>query len=257
METAASFRRVHPSTAPAVPLCLAWTGPDGPHPVPRRIIRDPEPRRASPALAAVCDAGGYHANGEAGVPFDFSEHMRRLCADIAARCPELRHIDVRRLLFGVTQARSARGHGLQAKITPMRFHGGAPTRRRRGQVFQVQRYWVDGVEILYLVTFCLPRFLDQSFEEKFITVFHELYHIDPAFNGDLRRHGGRYAIHTRSQKRYDQQMAGLAREYLAGGADPALHSFLRLTFRQLEQLHGTVFGMCVPVPKLVPIPDER
>ena len=30
-------------------------------------------------------------------------------------------------------------------------------------------------------------FLDQTFEEKLVTVFHELYHISPAFDGDLRR----------------------------------------------------------------------
>src|SRR5947199_128866 len=78
-------------------------------------------------------------------------------------------------------------------------------------------------EILYLMTFCLPRFLDQDFDEKFVTLFHELYHISPQFDGDLRRHAGRYAVHTRSQRGYDEQMAHLARAYLADGADPKLH----------------------------------
>src|SRR5206468_1851711 len=82
--------------------------------------------------------------------------------------------------------------GLQARVTPLRFAHGALVRRRRGVSFQVQRYFVDGAEMLYLVTFCLPRFLDQTFDDKFITLFHELFHISPAFDGDLRRHGGRY-----------------------------------------------------------------
>ena len=64
-----------------------------------------------------------------------------------------------------------------------RLRDGRLSRRRRGVTFQIQRYFVDGREILYLVTFCLPRFLDLTFDEKFVTIFHELFHIGPSFNG--------------------------------------------------------------------------
>src|SRR5437762_680149 len=80
-------------------------------------------------------------------------------------------------------------------------------RRRKGVVYQVQRFLIGDREVLYLVTFCLPRFLELDFDEKLITLFHELYHIGPDFDGDLRRHGGRCTIHSRSQKLYDQHMA--------------------------------------------------
>ena len=169
---------------------------------------------------------------------------------------ELRHVDVNRLLVGATQARSSRAHGLQARVTPLRFHNGRLIRRRRGVHYQVQRYLVGGQEMLYLVTFCLPRFLNQDFDDKFITLFHELYHISPTFDGDLRRHDGRYAIHSHSQRLYDQQMAALARGYLRDGADPKLHAFLRLNFVQLEQRHGSVVGVVVPRPRLLPTVGE-
>jgi len=32
-----------------------------------------------------------------------------------------------------------------------------------------------------------------------------------------------------------------------------LHAFLRLNSQQLETRHGTVFGLSVPTPKLVPL----
>ena len=118
---------------------------------------------------------------------------------------------------------------------------------------QVQRYIVDSREMLYLVTFCLPRFLDQEFDDKFVTLFHELYHISPDFDGDLRRHPGRFDVHSRSKKTYDKHMADLARAYLAGGADPALHAFLRLDFAQLQHRHSQVAAVVVPRPKLLPI----
>ena len=175
-------------------------------------------------------------------------------AACAPTCSDLSHIDVTRLLFGITQARSGQPYGLQARVTPLRFHGGHLTRVRRGVSYQVQRYFVDNTEMLYLVTFCLPRFLDQGFEDKFVTLFHELYHISPAFEGDLRRHNGRYDLHSRSKKLYDDHMAQLARAYLSNGADRSLHGFLRLSFAQLAARHGSVVGVVVPRPRLLPVP---
>jgi predicted metallopeptidase len=182
--------------------------------------------------------------------------VRRLCADIAQRCDELKHIDVSRLLFGMTQARRDQRHGLQARVTPLRFRRGELVRRRQGVNYQVQRYIVDEREMLYLVTFCLPRFLDQDFDDKFITLFHELYHISPEFEGDLRRHEGRCAYHSHSKRDYDAHMAELARAYLQSGPDRSLYSFLRLNFAQLRHRHGSVVAVVVPRPRLLPLPES-
>jgi predicted metallopeptidase len=189
-------------------------------------------------------------------PFDFSHHIERLCRDIVARCPEFAHVRTEQVLFGFTQARNRRTYGLQARVTPMRLHGGRLVRRHRGVPYQVQRFVIDGLDVLYLMTFCLPRFLNQPFEDKLVTLFHELFHIGPQFDGDLRRHGGRYAVHTHSQRLYDLHVAKLARAYLATNPDPNLHAFLRLNFAQLRRLHGDVVGIVVPRPKLVPVPVE-
>jgi hypothetical protein len=224
-------------------LVLQWNE------LPLRPIR----AQARPARFPILDPPPWLETGPIGEPFYFGERVQHLCQDIVNRCDELRHVDVSRILFGVTQARNGHSHGLQARVTPLRFRNGSLTRQRRGVLYQVQRYCVAGWEMLYLVTFCLPRFLDQDFDEKLITLFHELYHISPQFDGDLRRHQGRYNIHSHSQKSYDVHMAHLARAYLAGGADPALHAFLRLDFAHLVQRHGSVLGVVVPRPKLIPV----
>jgi hypothetical protein len=229
------------------PYVLRWHQTHCPLPV--RPVQPPGAARGPGP-----EAPPWLCTGPAGRPFDFCAHVRRLCGDIAARTPELRHIDVGRILFAFTQARNGRTHGLQARVTPLRFRGGRLTRRHASVTFQVQRYFVDGREVYYLMTFCLPRFLNQGFDEKFVTLFHELYHVSPAFDGDLRRHEGRYAVHSRSQRRYDEQMAGLARAYLAGGAAPDVHAFLRLSYPQLRHRHGSVVGVVVPRPKLIPVP---
>jgi predicted metallopeptidase len=232
------------------PLVLRWGGPH--LPLPTQAVRGVG--RAAPEVRGL-GPPPWVPTGPEGVPFDFSTHVRRLCADITRRCPELAHVRTSRILFALTQARNGHAHGLQARVTPLRFHGGRLVRRHRGVTYRVQQFFVDGKEILYLMTFCLPRFLNQSFDDKFVTLFHELFHIGPAFDGDLRRHAGRYAVHSHSQRRYDEHMARLARAYLAAKPDSALHAFLRLTFAQLRQRHGRVVGVAVPRPKLVPLAD--
>lgn len=190
-------------------------------------------------------------------PFDFSARLRALCRDIANRCPALAHIDPSLLLVTFTTSRSRSKFGLQARVTPMRLEHGAAFTRRRGTLYRVQRYFVDGVEMRYLVTFCLPRFQDRPFEQKLITVFHELYHIGPKFDGDLRRHEGRCRYHTHSKTGYDAHMAELVHAYLAHHPDPSLFHFLHFSFAQLWSEHGGVYGVSVPQPKLIPVPGSE
>jgi len=238
--------RLDDAVPPGPPLALVYNEPH--KPLPRRPMRQPtRARRPDPVTPSWLPTGSLAA------PFDFCTHVRRLCIDVVARTPALQHIDASRLLFAATQARTGKAHGLQARVTPLRFHGGHLVRRRRGTVYQIQRYFVDGREILYVIALCLPRFLDLDFDEKLVTIFHELYHISPSFDGDLRRHGGRYSVHSHSQRAYDRHMAALSRAYLAGGPDPALHAFLRLNFAQLQRRHGSVVGVVVPRPRLIPV----
>jgi hypothetical protein len=246
----ASLPLCHEVKAPRseLPLVRRWGELGNPLPV-RRVHAPP----AAPARPLGLEAPPWLATGPRNQPFDFCGHVRRLCADIAARCEVLRHVDVNRLLFGVIQARSERLVGLQARVTPLRCRDGRLLRQRQGTWYQVQRYFVDDREVLYLVTFCLPRFLDQDRDEKFVTLFHELYHISPAFDGDLRRGRGPGLWHPEGKREYDHHMAHLARAYLASGPDPALHDFLRLNFAQLRHRHGSVIGVMVPRPRLVPI----
>lgn len=223
-------------------------------PVPVQTVR----RVGKPVALGPTDAAPpWLTTGPEGKPFDFCAHIRRLVDDIVRHCPQLSHVRTDQVLFAFTQARNGRRTGLQARVTPLRFAGGFAVRRYRGVRYQVQRWFVAGSELLYLMTFCLPRFLNQSFDDKFVTLFHELFHIGPKFDGDLRRHDGRCAMHTHSRRAYDEHMAELARSYLSGGPDPNLHDFFRLNFAQLCQRHGSVVGVTVPRPKIVPLPESE
>jgi predicted metallopeptidase len=179
--------------------------------------------------------------------------MRRLCDDMVSRVPELGHIDLDRVVFGFIQTRKAVRHGLYASLTPLRFPGGGSETVRRGRTWRIQRV-VDesGREMLYLLNFYLPRFLDLGFREKLNTVIHELWHINPKFDGDLRRFAGRCYAHSGSQKRYDALVGRLVDHWLSQSPAEPLYSFLRHDFQALTQLHGKIIGRRVRAPKLIP-----
>jgi predicted metallopeptidase len=184
---------------------------------------------------------------------DFSAAMDALCRDVAVHCEDLAHIHMPQVLVSFTPCRNRSRYGLQARVTPLRFRDGALTRRHGAVEYQVQRFFVDDLEMLYLLTFCLPRFFDQPFEEKLVTVFHELYHVSPSFDGDLRRHPGRYNVHSRSKELYDSRMAELVKEYLADHSEPEVFDFLRHGYRDLWEKHSGITGVVVPRPKLLPV----
>ena len=185
--------------------------------------------------------------------FDFTGAMRRLCADIAQRLPEFDHVRMDQIAVTFAQARRHVSYGLQAKLTPLRFEGGQLVTRRRGQMWTIERWYSGDVEMLYILTFYLPRFLEQSFREKLITIVHELYHISPRFDGDIRRLPGHYHVHSHSQKEYDRQMDRLVDRYLEDDPPEGLYRFLRHNFRELSAMYGNVVGIRVPIPRLLPI----
>ncbi|HVC94236.1 MAG TPA: hypothetical protein VND64_11125 [Pirellulales bacterium] len=195
--------------------------------------------------------------GAGNTGFDFTFHVRRLCADIAARLPEMGHIDVGRVALRFCQARSSARHGIHATLTPLRFEDGALVTERAGRLWTIERlYDVAGREMLYLLSFYVPRFLNHPFHEKLVTVFHELWHIGPGFNGDLRRHPGRCYAHGHDEREYDRLMDELARRWLALGPPPEVFEFLRFDFRELQCRYGAVYGTRFATPKLVAIETQ-
>lgn len=186
--------------------------------------------------------------------FNFTDRVRDVVSDMVGRLEELAHVDVSRVAFSFAQARKRTTHGVHASLTPMRFEGGSLTTRRNGSEYTVQRlYDRSGLEMLYILNVYLPRFMDVPFEEKLVTILHELWHISPDFDGDLRRHPGRCYAHTHSQADYDARMKVLADRWLQGNPPACLYAFLDMSFGQLTKAYGPVVGRRVPHPKLQPL----
>jgi hypothetical protein len=185
--------------------------------------------------------------------FDVTAAIRSLCADMTQRLAELRHIRLDQVALGVRRARHRQPHGVYATLTPLRFADGRTHETRRGRRYRIEPL-VDaaGREFLYLLSFYLPRFLDLPLEAKLSTIVHELWHIGPEFDGDLRRHAGRCYAHGRSQHEYNAAMDRLAQQWLAADPPEHLYEFLGRSFDELSAEHGGLRGQRWPLPRLAP-----
>jgi hypothetical protein len=105
-----------------------------------------------------------------------------------------------------------------------------------------------GREVLYLVYFYLPRFQNAPFVHKLQIVFHELYHISPKFDGDVRRFPGRNFLHGPSEKAYDRIVSEIMETYLALPGRDGCGNFLHQSFDALERRYGEVVGYSVRNP---------
>lgn len=184
--------------------------------------------------------------------FNFTAAMQAICLDGCGALDEFAHVDMRRVAIRFCQSRRQGPYGVQASLTPLRFVGGARETIRRGRRWGIQRVCNEmGDEMLYLLSFYLPRFLDLSSTEKLATICHELWHIGPTFDGDIRRHDGRCYAHGPSEKQFHASMYQLVDKWHGKTQPAARHAWLALDFAQLHAQFGRVYGVRITTPKMI------
>ena len=185
--------------------------------------------------------------------------LERLIAAITRRVDEFRHVDPSRVMVCVATTRGGGVHGTYAKIHPLRFENGARTtlvRRRRGSVrCEITPVTRHGLEMLYIIYVLVPRFLNLSLREKLITLFHELYHVSPAFDGDIRRFPGKNYAHGSSRKKFNELMAQMVDRYLEHPEHVSEAGFLEGDMAAIRARHGSLVGRRMVAPRLRIVPD--
>ncbi|HEY5512059.1 MAG TPA: hypothetical protein VIK40_00305 [Geomonas sp.] len=184
---------------------------------------------------------------------NLTSELERLIGDITDRCPDLQHVAPERVLVCVSTGRPSAGGSL-AKIHPLRFAGGEKSvtsrRGRRRVVCTMPTITHQGEEMLYVIYFLVPRFLGLPFREKLITVFHELYHISPACDGDIRRFPGRNYAHGSSTKSYNALMGSLVDAYLERLPELSRLRFLEGDLAELRERHCAIVARRLQAPRI-------
>jgi len=231
---------------------------DLPDPV-KRLIQGPADRLPENAKMPRPPASA-RADWSRPRPFNYTDALWEVVRDIVATLEEFRHVDLDRVLLSITQARQATKHGVYASCLPLRFEGGARETTQGGRTYRMPEIRREGREILYILYFMLPRFhAEQDYHEKLATIIHELYHISPLFNGDIRRFSGKNFAHGHSRDVYHAAMRKLADRYLATSPRAEQHEFLREPFPVLLQRPGGLVGYSLtrPRPILVKAPQAE
>jgi len=210
--------------------------------------------------------------------FDYTSALRVLCRDICRKVKEFRKFDTDKIGYSFNIARNKDSRfGRWASMTPLRFENGSivtfkdrkyytgsdstsqrPIPHIERQYFKCQTvYDVDSkIPLLYIFNVMAPRFMDElSLREKIETVMHELYHIDPRFNGDVRRFPGRNWQHG-SKAEYDAKSKRFADEWLATDPDPKIYDFLKYTVHDFHEKFGGLYGAKFSNIPLIPIREE-
>lgn len=191
------------------------------------------------------------ARKEDGATFHYSDAVRRVCEEMAFRLPVFAHIRMDQVGISFVRTRNRELFGIYASMTPLRFENGSFQTTRKGVVYEIPE--VRGPfkkPILYILSIYAPRFIDLCVTAKIDTLIHELYHIGPNFDGDLRRFGERFYAHGASKKEYDRRVARLSREWLGTDPPPEIWGFLRYDFKELRVRYGKIVGTKIPIPTL-------
>jgi len=182
--------------------------------------------------------------------FDFTGNMTLLVDDIIKTHPFFKHIRLKDILIAISPSNGNK-NGVVAKLRPMLFEEGAKTKRFRGIEYAAPEIIINGTNILYIVYFHLPRFLNHGgHKTKLATVLHELHHISPLFNGDVRRYPGKNYAHGNSRKDFDDIINIYTDEYISYTAHPELSDFLKSGYNELKRKYGAIYGDMIRIPRL-------
>ncbi len=180
--------------------------------------------------------------------------LETLIRELASQVPEFSHIDPSRVLVCVASTRGGGVHGTFAKIHALRFPGGERTmevrRGRKCATCTMPTITSRGLEMLYVIYFLVPRFLNLSLREKLVTVFHELYHVSPAFDGDIRRFPGKNYAHGSSRKKYDAVVSRLVDEWLQKRDGAGLPDFLHEGMESIRAKYRVMVGRKLAAPRI-------
>lgn len=186
---------------------------------------------------------------------NYADILQKVLKDLIRHISDFSNIDPSRILVSSTPSRSHDKRGMWACILPMRFENGKKVKFERYGKTQlkisiklatqsIRRIHPAPKEhFLYFMYISIPRFYNLTLNEKLETLIHELYHISPNFDGDLRRFPGHSYMHGSSLKLYDKAVRDLKSRYLRRSR---AHTLLETLSLSQTGLHRKFPGLIFP-----------
>jgi len=188
---------------------------------------------------------------------NITDLLSDLIINISNSCSLFSHIDPDKVTVCIASSRSGTRGGIWGKLVPLRFENGSRIVRHRDSFYAMPEISRNSISQLYLVYFYMPRFFDLDAYEKLKVVFHELYHIDPGFNGDIRRMAKVKAAHGHSRKHFDLHFKDELDGFFSLIKGSAMMDFLSMNSLMLYSDYSRVMGYRTKVPRPEKIDMQR
>lgn len=164
---------------------------------------------------------------------NLTDILSLITREIVSSTDEFKNYDCNQILICAASNRSNGRGATYGKLQPLRFENGSPIINHRGRVYAMPNVTFNNHEIKYIIYYYFPKFFDLPAKEKINVMFHELYHISPDFNGDIRRMGKFKKAHGHSKKFFEEQYLYMADSFYKNIKDTSYHSFLEMTSKEL------------------------
>lgn len=160
--------------------------------------------------------------------------------DMIQSTGEFKAFDLNRMLICCASNRKDCRGAIYGKLLPLRFKDGAEIIKHNGRFYTIPKLKVNNFEILYIIYFYIPKFFNLSAKDKINVMFHELYHISPEFNGDIRRMGKFKAAHGHSRKSFEEKYIEFADIFYEKIKETPYYNFLNMDSHQIKSNFKTV-----------------
>ncbi len=182
---------------------------------------------------------------------NITDVLTLIIQDIQKRVETFSFLDMDRLTVCIASNRKNSRGGIYGKLVPLHFENGAKQVTYRGKIYSMPTVIRDSIRQKYLIYFYMPKFFDLDAREKLRVIFHELYHISPDFNGDIRRMTKGKAAHGHSRKHFDSHFENELEIFFNYIKDTPYIRFLQLTGKDLFMIFNNVKGRRMKLPKPV------
>ena len=188
---------------------------------------------------------------EGGDTVCLTDVLSAIMREIALFSPQFAHIDMRYILVSVAFNRAAVRGYMYGKLVPLCFENGQKESVYKGRFYRMPDVVYEDIDQLYVIYFYAPRFFNLSPYEKLKVIFHELYHVSPEFNGDIRRMGSKKFAHGHSRKKFDSFFEEEAKRFGEHITNTGFFEFLSFSVNDFYKKFKKVTYLKVKTPRAV------
>ena len=155
--------------------------------------------------------------------------------DIIKSTDEFKSFDINKILVCCASSRRDFKGAIYGKLQPLRFKDGSEIIKHNNKYYTIPKIVLNDIEILYVLYLYIPKFFDMTAKDKINVMFHELYHISPEFNGDIRRMSNIKSAHGHSKKSFEEKYIQYASTYFSKIHTTPFNGFLQMNFEEIEK----------------------